>query len=81
MESLGDREMTRLLEENAYPARLVRSGLVWVELDVIDPSAGTVNRRRMSKSAFADLILDWRISILQTNRHLARSLQRMRIAA
>ena len=57
---LGERELVRLIEANSYPARLVDSGVVWVELEVVDPASKAVTRQRLSKSAFADLILDWR---------------------
>ena len=57
---LGESELVRLIEANAYPARLVDSGVVWVELEMVDPGSRVVTRQRLSKSAFADLILDWR---------------------
>jgi hypothetical protein len=57
---LGERELVQLIEANDYPARLVDSGVVWVELEVTDPRSKAVSRQRLSKSAFADLILDWR---------------------
>src|SRR5260370_22841841 len=60
MEMLGELELIRLIEENEYPARLVSAGVVWVELEITDPKTNAVRRERLSKSAFADLILDWR---------------------
>src|SRR5260370_41197757 len=60
MEMLGELELIRLIEENEYPARLVSAGVVWVELEITDTKTNVVRRGRLSKSAFADLILDWR---------------------
>lgn len=57
---LGDREVVQLLEANGYPGRLLNSGIVWIELEVTDPQTKSVSQQRMSKSAFADLILEWR---------------------
>src|SRR5256886_16768517 len=60
MEMLGELELIRLIEENEYPARLIEAGVVWVELEITDTKTNAVRRERLSKSAFADLILDWR---------------------
>src|SRR2546421_11975591 len=60
MEMLGELELIRLIDENEYPARLIEAGLVWVELEITDTKTNAVRRERLSKSAFADLILDWR---------------------
>src|SRR2546423_10193744 len=57
---LGELELIRLIEENEYPARLIEAGVVWVELEITDSKTNAVRRERLSKSAFADLILDWR---------------------
>src|SRR2546427_4918033 len=57
---LGERELVRLIEDNGYPARLIEAGVVWVELEITDTKTNAVRRERLSKSAFADLILDWR---------------------
>src|SRR2546421_10243404 len=60
MEMLGELELIRLIEDNGYPARLIEAGVVWVELEITDTKTNAVRRERLSKSAFADLILDWR---------------------
>src|SRR2546421_12968252 len=60
MEMLGELELIRLIEDNGYPARLIEAGVVWVELEITDTKTNAVHRERLSKSAFADLILDWR---------------------
>ena len=57
---LGELEVIRLIEENDYPAKVIEIGVVWIELEITDLKANTVRRERLSKSAFADLILDWR---------------------
>ncbi len=57
---LGERELLRLIEANDFPARLVDTGVVWVEIEVTDTKTQRVRRERISKSIFADLILDWR---------------------
>ncbi len=57
---LGERELLRLIEANDFPARLLVSGAVWVEMEVTDAKTQRVRRERISKSMFADLILDWR---------------------
>ena len=78
---LGERELSRLIEENEYPARLIEAGLVWVELEVTDAKTNAVRRERLSKSAFADLILDWRASRTRNLRELAPALRKIGIAA
>jgi len=57
---LGERELLRLIEANDFPARLLDTGVVWVEIEVTDTKTQRVRRERISKSMFADLILDWR---------------------
>jgi hypothetical protein len=78
---LGERELVRLIEVNDYPARLVDCGVVWVELEIQDPAGKGVTRQRLSKSAFADLILDWRERQGRTTRELAPALRKIGIAA
>jgi hypothetical protein len=73
MEMLGELELIRLIEENEYPARLVSAGVVWVELEITDTKTNVVRRERLSKSAFADLILDL--------RELSPALRKIGIAA
>jgi hypothetical protein len=81
MEMLGELELVRLIEENDYPARLVSSGVVWVELEIMDPKTNTARRERLSKSAFADLILDWRERHKRDLRELGPALRKIGIAA
>jgi hypothetical protein len=81
MEMLGELELIRLIEENDYPARLVQAGVVWVELEITDPKTNTVRRERLSKSAFADLILDWRERHKRNLRELGPALRKIGIAA
>jgi hypothetical protein len=81
MKMLGELELVRLIEENEYPARLVEAGLVWVELEITDTKTSTVRRERMSKSAFADLILDWRDRHKRNLRELSPALRKIGIAA
>jgi hypothetical protein len=78
---LGERELVQLIEANEYPARLVDTGLVWVELEIIDPRSSTVTRQRLSKSAFADLILDWRERKAAKRHDLSPALRKIGIAA
>jgi hypothetical protein len=78
---LGERELVRLIEVNGYPARLVDSGVVWVELEIQDPAGKGVTRQRLSKSAFADLILDWRERQGRKARDLGPALRKIGIAA
>ena len=78
---LGERELVRLIEVNDYPARLVDSGVVWVELEIQDPATKGVTRQRLSKSAFADLILDWRERQSRVNRDISPALRKIGIAA
>ncbi len=78
---LGERELTRLIEANEYPARVLDSGLVWVELEVTDARTKTIRRERLSKSAFADRILDWRAQRAEATRCLAPALREIGIAA
>lgn len=78
---LGEREVARLIEDNEYPARLIDAGLVWIELEITDAKTNTVRRQRLSKSAFADLILDWRDRRNRSVRELAPALRKIGIAA
>ena len=78
---LGEREVARLIEDNEYPARLINAGLVWIELEITDAKTNTVRRQRLSKSAFADLILDWRDRRSRSARELAPALRKIGIAA
>jgi hypothetical protein len=81
MEMLGELELVRLIEENEYPARLIEAGVVWVELEITDTKTNAVRRERLSKSAFADLILDWRERRTRNLRELSPALRKMGIAA
>jgi hypothetical protein len=81
MEMLGELELIRLIEENEYPARLIEAGLVWVELEITDTKTSAVRRERLSKSAFADLILDWRERRTRNIRELSPALRKIGIAA
>ena len=78
---LGEFEVVRLIEENDYPARLIQVGVVWVELEITDAKTNGVRRERVSKSAFADLILDWRERRTRNIRELAPALRKIGIAA
>jgi hypothetical protein len=78
---LGELELVRLIEENDYPARLIQSGVVWVELEIRDSKTNAVHRERLSKSAFADLILDWRERHKRDLRQLGPALRKIGIAA
>ncbi|TMG35508.1 MAG: hypothetical protein E6H92_11360 [Chloroflexi bacterium] len=78
---LGEREVVRLIQDNEYPARLIEAGLVWLELEITDAKTNTVRRQRLSKSAFADLILDWRDRRNRSARELAPALRKIGIAA
>ena len=78
---LGERELIRLIEENEYPARLIEAGVVWVELEITDTKTNAVRRERLSKSAFADLILDWRERRTRNLRELSPALRKIGIAA
>ena len=78
---LGELEMIRLIEENEYPARLIEAGVVWVELEITDTKTNAVRRERLSKSAFADLILDWRERRTRNLRELSPALRKIGIAA
>lgn len=78
---LGELELTRLIEDNEYPARVVQTGILWVELEITDLKTSTARRERMSKSAFADLILDWRERRTRGTRQLAPALRKIGIAA
>ena len=78
---LGELELVRLIEENDYPARVIQSGLVWVELEIRDSKTNAVHRERLSKSAFADLILDWRERHKRDLRQLGPALRKIGIAA
>ena len=78
---LGELELIRLIEENEYPARLIEAGLVWVELEITDSKTNAVRRERLSKSAFADLILDWRERRTRNIRELSPALRKIGIAA
>ncbi len=81
MEMLGELELIRLIEENEYPARLIGAGVVWVELEITDTKTNAVRRERLSKSAFADLILDWRERRTRNLRELSPALRKIGIAA
>jgi len=81
MEMLGELELIRLIEENEYPARLLEAGVVWVELEITDTKTNAVRRERLSKSAFADLILDWRERRTRNLRELSPALRKIGIAA
>ena len=81
MEMLGELELIRLIEENEYPARLIEAGVVWVELEITDTKTNAVHRERLSKSAFADLILDWRERRTRNLRDLSPALRKIGIAA
>ena len=81
MEMLGELELIRLIDENEYPARLVEAGVVWVELEITDTKTNAVRRERLSKSAFADLILDWRERRTRNLRDLSPALRKIGIAA
>ncbi len=81
MKMLGELELVRLIEENDYPARLVEAGVVWVELEITDTKTNAIRRERMSKSAFADLILDWRERHKRNLRDLSPALRKIGIAA
>ena len=81
MEMLGELELIRLIEENEYPARLIEAGVVWVELEITDTKTNAVRRERLSKSAFADLILDWRERRTCNLRELSPALRKIGIAA
>ncbi|TME83027.1 MAG: hypothetical protein E6I47_05390 [Chloroflexi bacterium] len=78
---LGELELIRLIEENEYPARLIEAGVVWVELEITDTKTNAVRRERLSKSAFADLILDWRERRTRNLRELSPALRKIGIAA
>ena len=78
---LGELELIRLIEENGYPARLIEAGVVWVELEITDTKTNAVRRERLSKSAFADLILDWRERRNRNLRELSPALRKIGIAA
>jgi hypothetical protein len=78
---LGERELRRLIEANEYPARLVEVGTVWVEVETTDPKTNAVRRERMSKSMFADLILDWRSRRAVRVKEIAPALRKIGIAA
>ena len=78
---LGELELIRLIEENENPARLVSAGVVWVELEITDTKTNAVRRERLSKSAFADLILDWRERRTRNLRELSPALRKIGIAA
>jgi hypothetical protein len=81
MEMLGELELIRLIEDNDYPARLIAAGVVWVELEITDVKTNAVRRERLSKSAFADLILDWRERRTRNLRELGPALRKIGIAA
>ena len=81
MEMLGELELIRLIEENEYPARLIEAGVVWVELEITDTKTNSIRRERLSKSAFADLILDWRERRTRNIRELSPALRKIGIAA
>ncbi|HYY46902.1 MAG TPA: hypothetical protein VE951_07575 [Candidatus Angelobacter sp.] len=78
---LGELEVIRLIEENDYPARVIEIGVVWIELEITDAKTNSSRRERLSKSAFADLILDWRERRTRNLRELAPALRKIGIAA
>ena len=78
---LGELEVVRLIEENDYPARVIEIGVVWIELEITDAKTNATRRERLSKSAFADLILDWRERRTRNLRELAPALRKIGIAA
>ena len=78
---LGELEVIRLIEENDYPARVIETGVVWIELEITDPKTQAVRRERLSKSAFADVILDWRERHTRSVRQIAPALRKIGIAA
>src|SRR5437764_3019707 len=78
---LGEREVIQLIEDNEYPARVIEIGLVWIELEITDLKTKVVRRERLSKSAFADLILDWRERRTRSVREIAPALRKIGIAA
>lgn len=78
---LGELEVVRLIEENDYPARVIEIGVVWIELEITDAKTSATRRERLSKSAFADLILDWRDRRTRNLRELAPALRKIGIAA
>ena len=78
---LGEREVIQLIEDNEYPARVIEIGLVWIELEITDHKTQVVRRERLSKSAFADLILDWRERRTRSVREIAPALRKIGIAA
>ncbi|HEY8736892.1 MAG TPA: hypothetical protein VIO62_07585 [Candidatus Dormibacteraeota bacterium] len=78
---LGELELTRLIDDNEYPARVVQTGILWVELEITDIKTGAVRRERMSKSAFADVILDWRDRRNRDTRQIGPALRKIGIAA
>ena len=78
---LGELEVIRLIEENDYPARVIEIGVVWIELEITDAKTQQVRRERLSKSAFADLILDWRERRSRSVREIAPALRKIGIAA
>jgi len=60
VQALDEQEMGRLIDENHFPATILEVGLVWVKVDLSDAVTGIARTEVMSKSDFADLILDWR---------------------
>lgn len=78
---LGEREVARLIEANDYPARLIGAGLVWVELEITDLQHHIIRRERLSKSDFANLILDWREWHTQDRSRIAPALRKIGVAA
>ena len=78
---LGELEVVRLIEENDYPARVIEIGLVWIELEITDAKTSASRRERLSKSVFADLILDWRDRRTRNLRELAPALRKLVISA
>jgi len=78
---LGELELIRLIEDNDYPARLIEAGVVWVEIEITDTKTNAVRRERLSKSAFADPILDWRERNKRNLRELGPALRKIGIAA
>jgi hypothetical protein len=50
-------------------------------LEITDTKTNAVRRERLSKSAFADLILDWRERRTRNLRELSPALRKIGIAA
>ncbi len=80
MGRLGEQEVVNAIEANHFPARLVTSGLTWVEIEMT-PTKGRGRRERISKSTFADLILDWRDHESRARARLTAALREIGVAS